>query len=512
MKSYHLLLTTFYLLSSLLLLHHQILANDFKGFDDTVLFNLVWPGKDEILPNFTDEELIVTTMNKEKYKCIIPSITKSETTEDIVYTGPTPLDLLIPLFSTTSCSYRIESYWTYEICHGNYIKQYHEEREGKSMKIQEFYLGKWDKQATNELKLRLEKSENENERLKYKKIDGLNLPYLELEMKDGTLCDLNNENRVTRVLYVCYTHGKNEIYSLKETSTCNYEVIILTPTLCTHPKYKPQDLDENKIKCFAQGNAPKKPKALLAMEVEGMKLRYQKLSEVHKSVKEAIAVIKLDQKEGQFKMEILENNLLDNFEKKSITSSEQLKDDHDTSPSTSQFRSVKNSRDTKPVRDFLSGKTCLTGGSGWWKFELCYGKHVRQYHGDTSIYLGYFDEEKHNEYLTVKNPSILRTSKHRNDILVNYYSDGDICDKTQQPRHVEVKLKCVESESESAVALYLLEPKQCEYVLHVESSLICDIIPQANKMMIVPKDSLYGSSSNDEDTNTLYILSNDVNN
>lgn len=96
-------------------------------------------------------------------------------------------------------------------------------------------------------------------------------------MVDGTLCDLNNEHRVTKVHYVCYAHGKNEIYSLKETSSCNYEIVVLTPNLCLHPKYKIQETKENAINCVPLENAPKKPKSLLALEVESMKLRYQKL-------------------------------------------------------------------------------------------------------------------------------------------------------------------------------------------------------------------------------------------
>jgi endoplasmic reticulum lectin 1 len=138
-----------------------------------------------------------------------------------------------------------------------------------------YYLGKWNKQKTADLRKSLE--ENRNEKLRYKKIDGLNLPYFEVHMIDGTLCDLNNEPRMTRVLYVCYAHGKNEIYSLKETSTCNYEIIVLTPTLCLHPKYKIQETTENTISCLPLDNAPKKPKSLLAMELESTKLRFQKL-------------------------------------------------------------------------------------------------------------------------------------------------------------------------------------------------------------------------------------------
>ena len=43
------------------------------------------------------------------------------------------------------------------------------------------------------IELRKQLEANKNEKLKYKKIDGLNLPYFEVEMIDGTLCDLNNE-------------------------------------------------------------------------------------------------------------------------------------------------------------------------------------------------------------------------------------------------------------------------------------------------------------------------------
>ena len=55
---------------------------------------------------------------------------------------------------------------------------------------------------------------------------------------------------------------------------------------------------------------------------------------------------------------------------------------------------------------------------------------------------------------------------------------------SEKPRHVEVKLKCKPpkaSESPSAVSIYLLEPKTCEYVLGVESSIVCDIIASADE-------------------------------
>ncbi|XP_065079018.1 endoplasmic reticulum lectin 1-like isoform X2 [Ochlerotatus camptorhynchus] len=474
---------------AVLLLAGYVSAHDLKGFDDTVLHTLAWHGKDELLTNaIGDEEIIVATTNKEKYKCIIPSIATKETDGEVQYSGPSPIDLLIPLF-THSCSYRIESYWTYEVCHGNYIKQYHEERHEKTSKLQEYYLGRWDKQKTANLEALYDKSGSEEEKLKYKKIDGLNLPYLELDMDSGTVCDLNGEPRVTKVLYVCYLHGKNEVYSLKETSTCNYEVIILTPMLCAHPKYKPQDNEENKVNCYPLGNSPKKPKNLLMMEIESMKIKYQKLTD------------------GPIKVELFSNDvpIVDSISRKGLLENE-IGEEDNTSPMDSFAKKARKSKELKPLLEFLDGAYCLTGGSGWWKFELCYGKHVRQFHDETSIFLGYFNKEKHVEWLE-KNPSIRNKRKNENQ-LSNFYSGGDVCDKTQQPRQVEVKLKCTEhSASSNSISLYLLEPRPCEYILNVESSQICDILPYAEENMLLPE------SLQKLEEETLYIIdSSNINN
>lgn len=72
----------------------------------------------------------------------------------------------------------------------------------------------------------------------------------------------------------------------------------------------------------------------------------------------------------------------------------------------------------------------------------------------------------------------------------------------------QVKLKCLEgSSSPGAVALYLLEPKTCEYILGVESPLICNILPEAddNGLVKIPEmedvaEYVTVSSEDDEDT------------
>ncbi|GLV41212.1 uncharacterized protein CBL_04736 [Carabus blaptoides fortunei] len=287
-----------------------------------------------------------------------------------------------------------------------------------------------------------------------KKIDGINLPYLEIEMYNGTFCDLNNQPRSTKVLYVCYMHGKHEVYSLKETSTCQYEVIVLSPLLCGHPRYKPQDSGENIINCYSLGGGTKKPRSLLEMNIDSYKYRHKKPeSETHVRV---------------------EIHPIDVFGDQERTT---------TPPPETPA-------DTSPVESFLSGKNCLHGGSGWWKYEFCYGKSVEQYHVErdgskTSINLGRFDRSKHLNWIEKypqKRPKPLAQRKQ----LSHFYSSGTVCDKTGKPRQTVVKLKCLENSSNlGAVSLYLLEPKYCEYVLGVESPLICEILSRADENGLV---------------------------
>uniref|UniRef100_A0A6B2E7J5 Endoplasmic reticulum lectin 1 n=1 Tax=Phlebotomus kandelakii TaxID=1109342 RepID=A0A6B2E7J5_9DIPT len=470
---------------------------DYKGFDDNIIYKINWPGKIDDLQNVDGgEPMLVTSSNKEKYQCMIPPVQTVEDTSNTPYLGPGPLELLTPLFASSQCSIRIESYWTYEVCHGMYVKQFHEERDGKSVKTQEYFLGRWD-WKNDALKEKLTQTEQENdEHLPYKKIDSLNLPYFELEMADGTICDINNEPRVTKVLYVCYAHGKNAIYSLKETSTCNYEIIILTPNLCSHPKFRPQETGDNNINCYPVDWAPQKPRNLLAMEVESMKLRYQKLSNAHQNAKDTIAVFKVDAKDGTLRMEILQND----FDEEDII-------DPLETPAKKVSKIADTITDTTPVEAFLQGKHCLTGGTGWWKYEFCYGRYVRQYHGETSLILGFFDEKLHRDWIA-KHPHKRPKPKNIRTELTHFYQGGSECDKTGEKRETEVKLKCLENAaSKTFVSLYLLEPQTCQYILGVESPLICEILQKADEDGLVASVQNQNARSQEDEE---YVVGNAI--
>lgn len=460
------------------------IEHDFKGFDDSILFGIEWPGPLDNL-QISDEDWIsknkglirVTTSDKEKYECQIPELHVKEMHKNDKYEGPTPINLLKPLFSQKICSYRLESYWSYEVCHGRYVRQYHEEREGKQVKTQEFFLGHWN--AEKQLKLEADlKAESEAlVKPKMTKVEGISLPYIEMAMNDGTICDLSGKPRLTRVLYVCYNHGKHEVYSFKEIATCEYEIIILSPLLCEHPEFKPKDVSENIINCMPLEGSPKKPRSLLKNEVEVMKFNSHamKLMNSEKEANDVLAVLKVEKidKDGETHLK---------FEFHPLGEGETLQENKPT-------RLIEKSQpitDDSPVRAFLNGDNCLNGGTGWWKYEFCYGKHVMQYHvgrggTKTTLLLGKFNEETHLEWIKENRGKAPKPVDQRTSVS-HFYSNGDICDKTNKPRQTEVKLKCLENSSSPAqVSLYLLEPRTCHYILGVESPLICDILPLADE-------------------------------
>lgn len=92
-----------------------------------------------------------------------------------------------------------------------------------------------------------------------------------------------------------------------------------------------------------------------------------------------------------------------------------------------------------------------------------------------AIKLGTQDKQKYYIYIYIYTQAFYRVDLF---ILIrkNLYSYHNFC-------NFQVKLKCVESHtaSPSSVSLFLVEPKTCEYVLGVESPLICDILEYADE-------------------------------
>lgn len=131
---------------------------------------------------------------------------------------------------------------------------------------------------------------------------------------------------------------------------------------------------------------------------------------------------------------------------------------------------------------------------------------MRQFHkhknGDeSSVLLGKFNAATHRAWLAAnpdKRPTVasvesLHDSNGGKTVLWHMYDGGETCELTGRPRHTVVKMKCTETSAHQS-QLYLLEPATCEYVLSVESPLICELFRSVDEDGLVASVTVPGKS------------------
>ncbi|KAJ8768136.1 hypothetical protein K2173_021076 [Erythroxylum novogranatense] len=122
---------------------------------------------------------------------------------------------------------------------------------------------------------------------------------------------------------------------------------------------------------------------------------------------------------------------------------------------------------------------CFLRQEGWWSYELCYQKKLRQIHTEDDklvqeFVLGVYDEEATAAFN--QNPSDISTLKdpRSKDASQKYhahqYTNGTICDLTNRPRETEVRFVCSELR---AMISSITELSTCKYALTVHSPMLC---------------------------------------
>ena len=111
---------------------------------------------------------------------------------------------------------------------------------------------------------------------------------------------------------------------------------------------------------------------------------------------------------------------------------------------------------------------CFTKTIGWWTYEFCPMKHVRQFHSssknsqDDDIFLGVFNPETQmNVSKEEKKPKFISES----------YFYGDDCDITDQPRQVRVQYFCSPDDKEEITDVH--EYETCKYHLTFNTPKLC---------------------------------------
>jgi len=122
---------------------------------------------------------------------------------------------------------------------------------------------------------------------------------------------------------------------------------------------------------------------------------------------------------------------------------------------------------------------CLYHTSGWWSYEFCYGKSIRQYHIATKNEPARFNSNyilgKYNKYLelssgkTEETKELVRIAPNGKNYLSQKFIDGTKCDKTNIPRTTEIQYYCGLDEN----IIYVKEISTCTYEVAISTQRLC---------------------------------------
>jgi len=233
-------------------------------FSDDILYTLDFVGEKANLdqPGIQYDEtdyVIMKTPHNEEYKCYLPQ-DKMDADDEPVDIGQYAEDLLEPFMKVgannkPNCTpVKLETYWSYELCHGKFVRQYHEEKIKNGVSKTEYYLGYYNGKLPLPKPAEQPKSRKD---VKTKMIDGIETAYFEMVFDSGTECSLKQgTQRTAKVQYICNPQALTaEVLSITETRTCEYEVQVLTAALCKSPLYAQKiDTDTFGIPCEKIGD------------------------------------------------------------------------------------------------------------------------------------------------------------------------------------------------------------------------------------------------------------------
>ncbi|XP_056129816.1 protein OS-9 [Lampris incognitus] len=173
-----------------------------------------------------EEVMMVSSKYKQLYECRLPAQAvrfhqdPTAEPESQAYTGPGIPELLKPMH-TAPCLMKTKDWWTYEFCHGQYIRQYH--LEDTEIKGDVLFLGYFESEF-----------DWSNETAKASKQHRLKRYHSQAYI-NGSKCDLNGSPRETEVRFVCEEGTGDYIARVDEPQSCRYVLTVHTSLTCQHP-------------------------------------------------------------------------------------------------------------------------------------------------------------------------------------------------------------------------------------------------------------------------------------
>ncbi|VDD91601.1 unnamed protein product [Enterobius vermicularis] len=191
--------------------------------------------------------LVMTSQYGQKFICTLPAPPKKkeekEGSHEQENLPPNTIAKIVSAgFYTKKCTNREFLWWTYEVCYGSEIKQYHVEAAGT---------------VTSTVSLGFFSKNMEIPTFKPNYDRPL---YFEQQYSNGTLCDLTGKPRRTVVRYFCeQLLATNEVFidEVDESSTCEYVINVKTGSLCKLSSFLPvgrnQEIMDVKCRPWLQG-------------------------------------------------------------------------------------------------------------------------------------------------------------------------------------------------------------------------------------------------------------------
>lgn len=146
------------------------------------------------------------------------------------------------------CIFHNAGWWTYKHCHLLNLTQFHKENQAVAEKntaakwvmVAEFGLGELPKMSSSQV-------------VKHGNVVVADRPeesYVSFRYNGGTPCDIGSQTkRETEVRWYCDPNEVNALHSVKEVSTCKYQMKIGANALCSHPAFTPTKPLVHEIEC-----------------------------------------------------------------------------------------------------------------------------------------------------------------------------------------------------------------------------------------------------------------------
>jgi endoplasmic reticulum lectin 1 len=319
-------------------------------------------------------------------------------------------------------------WWQIEYCYQDSVSQIHRNEDGTKDVVT---LGKWNLDYQKKM---------HNAAKKTKGVKGSAVPHATQYFKGGDFCEETRAARKVKVKMICTQTLKDGLVSLElvETNTCEYTLKVMTPMVC------PLIANIKDFDGLIDFSAPSTPtKEEKAAEAAQAKIK-AKSEAVARQQEQSIATMKA------------------RSEKKEKEKVEKM---------TPENAAAALAASKKLLAKFLKGKHCFSGGQGWWQFEYCYKKHVRQTHRNDDgtqqiVNLGAWNAGYHATQAEIQPADGPNTA-------TAYFEAGDYCEEIKDTRKVRVKMQCSNKLTGGQVSLALSETSVCKYLLTVESPMFC---------------------------------------